>query len=562
VIGGAELEPCSGSEEAGVEAHHGALAIAHTTARCLLLDRAGRIVYANAAAHGAMPAACDALGALLHRDEDLARIRACIDRGEGDDVEVPLRTRDGVAWHAVTVRPVPVTASGAVVLLSALDVDGRRAAEDEARCLAYRDRLTGLPNRIRFLRELERRLLGDEEADRLSGLLVVDLERFRHINDSFGYEVGDAVLVELARRLLELAGPNSLVGRLDGDEFVVATASGVEPEELARRLLQAMANPVQVVGDRLHVSLCIGVCHCPEHGRSVGDLMGHAEVAMATAKRLERGYCVFDAEMGREIRTRLVLEHDLARGVKFGQFEAHYQPRISLANGRIVGFEALARWRHPERGLLLPGEFIEVAEETGLITGLGTAIMLEAMEQQRAWARAGHDVTVSINVSARQLVRRDLLAVVAENIARSDCDPTRIELEITESALIGDADEVARTLSRIVALGIRIAVDDFGTGYSNLAYLHRYPLATLKIDRAFVGDSAQSTLLETIIGMGRALELELVAEGVERIEQASWLAARGVEQAQGFYYGRAMEVAEATACLGGHWPHSGFATAA
>ena len=570
------------------------IAIAHTTSRCLLVDRAGRIVYANAAARRALPATCDGLDALLERDADRDRIRACLESGARCDVEVPLRARGGSTWHAVSVRPIDAAAVGAdgvegldgvhgagnggstdestgraVAVLSATDVHARRDAEREAWRLAYHDPRTGLPNRIRFLGELERRLLG-EDGDGgddggnggPSGLLVIDLDRFGRINDGLGYEVGDAVLAEVARRLVALAGPDALVGRLGGDEFAIVAASGQEPETLARAVLEAMANPLRLAGTRLHVLPSIGVCRCPEHGRSVGDLMAHADVALAAAKRDPRGHRVFDALMGRGIHARLVLENDLVQAVKSGQIEAHYQPRVALADARIVGFEALARWRHPERGLLLPGEFIDVAEETGLIVELGDGIMLEAMAQQRAWARAGHDVTISVNVSARQLAGRDLLATVSENLRRAGCDPTRIELEITESALVGDIDAVARTLGRIAELGVRIAIDDFGTGYSNLAHLARYPLATLKIDRAFVADPAHGALLEAIVAMGRALGLAMVAEGVEHPEQGDRLAARGVEEAQGFLYGRPMPVAEATARLARERPGPGLAAAA
>ena len=434
-------------------------------------------------------------------------------------------------------------------MLDAVDVDARRAAEARTRRLAFEDRVTGLPNRLSFMRELERRLLEAEDGGLAGGVLLVDIDRFGHINDSLGHEAGDTVLAGFAERLRAAAGPGALVARLGGDEFAVLAGAGADPERLAREILAVSANPLRVAGHRLHVLPSIGVCRCPEHGRSVGDLMSHANAAMGAAKTRQRGYCVFDAAMGHDIHARLILENDLVRAVRHREFETWYQPRVSLPSGRVAGFEALVRWRHPEHGLLTPDRFVDAAEETGTIVGLGAQVMLEAMEQQRAWARAGHDVTVSINVSARQLAGREFLAVVADTMARTGCDPTRIELEITESAIIGDAREVAAMLERLAALGIRIAVDDFGTGYSNLAYLSRYPLSTLKIDRAFVADPAQGALLEAIVGMGRALGLELVAEGVETEAQARWLAVRAVEQAQGFLYARPMAVADATGYL-------------
>ena len=344
---------------------------------------------------------------------------------------------------------------------------------------------------------------------------------------------------------------------MDGDEFVIATAAGVDPIELAEKILDAMANPMQAAGNRLHVLPSIGVCLCPEQGRSTADLVGNADMAMMAAKRGQRGHCVFDAEMNRGVRDALILENDLVRAVRRRQFEAYYQPRISLASNTVAGFEALVRWRHPERGLLMPGEFIETAERTGTIIELGNQIMLEAMRQQGAWARAGYDLTMSINVSAHQLTGQNLLAAVSQNMAQSGCDPTRIELEITESAFVGNVEEAVTTLGQIADLGMRIAMDDFGTGYSNLAYLTRYPLSTLKIDRAFVIDPAQAGVLEAIVDMGLALGLDMVAEGVETSEQLAWLAEHGVAEAQGYLYGRPMTVVDATTYLIEHLPRSG-----
>ena len=532
---------------------YGAVAIAHTTTLCILLDRVGEIVYANAAAQSALAAGCDSLGGLLSRCEDLQRVMACVRQGDDCDLEIPLHTSGGISWHAVSVRPVREVGDEVVTLLSAVDVDARRGIEQEAWHLAYHDRLTGLPNRIRFMRKLEARLLARDDGDDAFGVLVINLDRFKPVNDSLGYEAGDALLKAFARRLTDLAGAHSLVSRLGGDEFAVVTEPGADPERLARAILEAMTAPLSIAGNRLHVLPSIGICCCPEHGESLGDLMSRADVAMMAAKRGQSGYRMFDAAMRQDIHARLVLENDLVLALRRREIEAYYQPRVSLASGRIIGFEALARWRHPERGLLLPAAFIEVAEQTGQIVELGTQIMLGAMQQQRAWAQAGYDVTVSINVSALQLAVPEFPAVVAGNVARARCDPTRIELEITESAMIGDADAVAATLEQIKALGMRIAIDDFGTGYSNLTYLRRYPLATLKIDRAFIADPEHATLLEAIIRMGQALDLELVAEGVETGEQAAWLAERDVIEAQGYFYSRPMPVADATAYLADEW---------
>ena len=553
---GAHSIPISPPDEGG-EPSPAEIAMANVPVLCILLDGAGQVRHLNAAAVERLPAGCDSLAAMLERSETAARIVEHVARGRAFEGDVPLVTVKGVLWHAVSARAAERTdGSEPLIVLSAIDIDARRAGEEEARHLVYHDRLTGLPNRLLLIRELETRLCERDEEERF-GVLVVDLDRFKQVNDSLGYDAGDELLREFARRLCLLAGADSLVSRVDSDEFVIVTAGSVDPEELAQQILDAMANPVKVSGNRLHVMPSIGVCLCPEQGKTAADLLGNAHMAMAVAKRRQRGQCVFDAEMNRGARDLLILENDLVRAVRRGQFETHYQPRISLGSNTVAGFEALVRWRHPERGLLMPDEFIEAAERTGTIIDLGNQIMLEAMKQQSAWARAGYDVNISINVSAHQLCGQNLLAAVAQSVTQSSCDPTRIELEITESAFVGDVEEAVATLRRIADLGLRIAMDDFGTGYSNLAYLNRYPLSTLKIDRAFVTDPAQAGVLAAVVDMGLALGLGMVAEGVETSEQVDWLTAHGVTQAQGYLYGRPMTVVDATTYLIEHMPRSG-----
>ena len=556
---------------------HSAQALHHTPTMVTLHDEAWRLVYANPAARAASPDGPPGLPELLARREDLERVeRELATRGECD-LEAPVRVAGG-AWHAMNVRESRNAVDGdRAILVSAVDVTARRAAEDHVRRLAYRDTLTGLHNRASLVRHLDTRL-GANGSHVSFDLLFLDLDRFKRINESLGFAVGDELLVMTACRLERAAGDEGFVGRLGNNEFVIVTGEDATDSDtgadtgadgdgdarpgpaderspgviLARRVLEAMALPLHVGGHRLKVLPSIGICRHPDHGDSISTLMRNADAAMSTAKRRRLGLCVFDAAMDREVRERHALENDLARALRADELELHYQPRLACSDGRVVGFEALVRWQHPERGLLAPAAFVGLAEESGMIGELGERVMGMAMRQQRLWRGAGYRVGVSINVSPKQFAAQRLPAVVGENLAASACDPSMIELEITESALFEDAESVSETLEAIRGLGVRVAIDDFGTGYSNLARLGSYPLDALKIDRSFVADATQSTLLEAIVAMGRALGLELVAEGIETDEQASRIRGRGCDEMQGYLYSRPLPVEEATRYLTEH----------
>ena len=540
-----------------------AQALLHTATMVTLHDANWNLLYANPAARAASPDGRVSLPEVLARAEDLAIIEQDLAlRGECD-IEAPVRIGSGV-WHAVSVRESRDAISGArAILVNAVDITARRAAEENVRRLAYRDALTGLHNRAALTEHLDGRMgmipggvAGAAESNQAVtsaarfDLLVLDLDRFKRINDSLGFKIGDELLVLTANRLERLAGKKSFVGRMGNNEFVIVTAG--DGMALARAILEAMLVPMHVGSHKVTVTPSIGVCRSPEHGHTPLALMRHADTAMVVAKRERLGCCAFDEEMYRDIHERLTLENDLARALRADELEVHYQPRMACADGRVVSFEALVRWRHPERGLLTPNEFVGLAEESGMIAELGDQVMSKAMHQQSVWARAGYHIGVSINVSPKQFAAQKLSSSVRENIAQSRCDPRMIELEITESALFDDAESVLETLGGIRRLGMRIAIDDFGTGYSNLARLSTYPLDALKIDRAFVADSAQSTLLEAIVTMGHALGLELVAEGVETPEQAVRMRERGCQEMQGFLYSRPLNAVDATVYLADH----------
>ena len=530
---------------------HSAQALLHTGTMVTLHDERWNLLYANPAARAARLDGRAALPDLLEREKDLEEIERRLEADDECDIEAPVRIGTG-AWHAIQVRKSRDAINGAkAILVNAVDVTDRRAAEAGVRRLAYRDTLTGLHNRAALVRHLEARIAA-ERPEETFDLLFLDLDRFKRINDSLGFAVGDDILVQTARRLEEVTGGSCFVSRPGSNEFVVVTDADIDGVELARRILAAMAKPHRVTAHELTVLPSIGICRYPEHGGTASALIRHADGAMVVAKRDKLGHCLFDAEMDREIRERFALENDLARALKRDELELHYQPRLASADNCVVSFEALVRWRHPDRGMLPPHAFIALAEESGLIGELGEQVMKKAMQQQSAWARAGYRIGVSINVSPRQFGTQQLSAIVEENIAISDCDPSMIELEITESALADDSDTVSETLDGIRSLGVRIAIDDFGTGYSNLTRLGTYPLDALKIDRSFVADATQSTLLEAIVAMGHALGLELVAEGVETKAQAAGMRRRGCHELQGYLYSRPLPVADATAYLVTH----------
>ena len=529
----------------------GASALDHTPALIAVYDERWRCLYLNRAAERNLLRPRAPFPKQLADGADRERLERLADGAGELDAELELLCADGPRTCATSVRAGHDPRTGAPVRhVSAIDISAQRAAEEEARSLAFRCQLTGLANRTALVREVRGRI--ESAPGEGFAFLILDLDRFKLVNDTLGYELGDELLKRVARRLEKLLGPEHLVARLGSDEFAIALwrdLSDAELDAVGVHVLHGMSPPFALEGHRHHVRPIIGAARYPGQAGSVRELMRHADLAGAEAKRRQTGFVRFDEAMGRENEQRLLLQDDLVRGTRSGEFEIWYQPRVDARTRETVALEALVRWRHPERGLLAPGAFIDVAEERGIIVELGNRIMLEAMAQQRAWASAGHDVGVSINVSSRQFTGQDLASRVADAIRDIGCDPGRIELEITESVLL-DAERVAETLGMIRSLGVGIAIDDFGTGYSNLGYLQRFPIDVLKVDRMFLADPKLAALCEAIIDIGGALGLRVVVEGVETEAQAAWIAERAVHEAQGYLYARPMTAQDATAFLG------------
>jgi diguanylate cyclase (GGDEF)-like protein/PAS domain S-box-containing protein len=424
-----------------------------------------------------------------------------------------------------------------------LDITHVRETEQQLRQLALHDSLTGLANRALFHEQLRQATRVRHDEERQTALLFIDLDEFKEINDRWGHDLGDQVLREIASRIEHSVRPGDTAARLGGDEFAVVLAEAVNPEEavtVAERLLAEIAKPLEGDSGRLYTSGSIGIAF----GSDAEALLREADIAMYRAKaHPDVGYAFFDPQLDRASTERTQRIGELREGVAREEFRLDYQAVVDLERNEITGYEALVRWEHPTAGELPPAEFIPLAEETGLIVGLGEWVLAEACtEATRLYQLHGRPMHMSVNVSARQLHHPDFFRHVSRALDSSALMPGLLTLELTESTLLSSNDRVARTLQKIKELGVVLALDDFGTGYASLSYLRQFPIDVVKIDRSFTAnaDSEQGdlVLLKGIIDLGHALELNLVAEGIETPEQHTIVRQLGCHQAQGFYFGR------------------------
>jgi diguanylate cyclase (GGDEF)-like protein/PAS domain S-box-containing protein len=429
----------------------------------------------------------------------------------------------------------------------------RKQSEARLAHQATHDGLTGLANRSHLLREIGRAA----EAGGRCALLLVDLDRFKEINDTYGHHLGDEVLRRLRQRLLDAVRRGDLVARLGGDEFglLLADADEAAAVDVADRILAGLAVPLFVQDRTLYVGASIGIALGPERGDDAAGLLRRADVAMYAAKRAHAGRVVYDPELSRVAAERMELMADLQRGIAAGQLYLLYQPKVDLATGRPVGAEALLRWRHPRLGLVPPSRFIPLAEDAGVIRPVARWALRHALLQARAWHDAGHDVNVAVNLSPENLQDDGLARQVRELLDGTGADPCRLTLEVTETAMMKQPAATRAALEGLHALGVRIAIDDFGTGYSSLAYLKALPVDEVKIDRSFVGDMLadprDSCIVRAVIDLGHNLGLKVVAEGVETREAAEALAAWGCDAAQGYLFAHPLPPAEAVAWIAG-----------
>jgi diguanylate cyclase (GGDEF)-like protein/PAS domain S-box-containing protein len=480
--------------------------------------------------------------------------------GESEREYRILRPDGSVRW--IRSRTFPVrNPEGEVYRVAGIseDVTERKEAQQQLVRAAMHDALTGLPNRAAFMhrlaRSVERSRLHPQNA---FSVLFLDLDRFKVINDSLGHGKGDELLVSIARRLEECVRPEDMVARLGGDEFTVLLHHLNELADVvrvARRILERLAEPFQLGDHEVFTGGSIGIV--PSQGyQSPEELLRDADIAMYRAKLSGRGrYQVFDAAMHNSAVAQLHLETDLRRAVEREEFRLYFQPIISLATGTIDGFEALVRWEHPVKGLIAPGAFIEVAEETGTIVPMGWWVLREACRHLRAWDERFPELelSVSVNLSGKMFTQRDLVARVVEILRETGVAPHRLRLEITESVIVENSEVVSSMLAQLKELGLHLEMDDFGTGYSSLSYLHRFPIERLKIDRSFVsrmgseGEGAE--IVRTILALGQSLGMVVVAEGVETLAQLQRLRALGCEYAQGYLFSGPVDPEAAEALL-------------
>ncbi|THF61453.1 EAL domain-containing protein [Pseudothauera nasutitermitis] len=536
-------------------------ALLHTPMMIALYALDGQPLYRNPAARASVRRHDERLAQRFVDAAEWHRLeRMLADDGQAT-LTMAVQTAQGERWHEVSARRRLDAVSGeAALLVSEVDVTPLKHSEARALYLSQHDLLTGLPNRTLAQRHF-RGLLDHVErsAPRPSlqaAVILIDLDRFKDVNDSWGHAAGDELLVQVAKRLGAVVRGGDMVARFGGDEFLILLCANDIRSEIARihpRLRQALAQTFMVAGMPVHVSVTIGVSIHPDHGADFETLLQHADLAMYQGKAAGRDTLSFyQPGLSEQLRARTQLEDELREALAHRQFELFYQPRLAGWAGRIVGAEALVRWRHPRRGWVLPAEFIPLCEAVGLIRELGRQVFEMAARQQAAWTAAGHRLRLSVNLSPTEFRDEGLLADLQNTLARTGCPPRMLELEITESMLIDGDDRPLRTLQALQALGLSIALDDFGTGYSNLAYLQRFPFSTLKIDRRFVQASpAERPLCEAIVGLCSAMKLRPVAEGVETASQHDWLLGLGVEEFQGYLFARPMPADEFEHLLGG-----------
>ncbi|MGD9709666.1 MAG: EAL domain-containing protein [Halothiobacillaceae bacterium] len=418
--------------------------------------------------------------------------------------------------------------------------------------LTHHDPLTGLPNRRLLHDRLAHAIERAQRDNRQLAVIYIDLDRFKNINDTLGHSVGDAFLRLAVERMLNAIPAGATLARVGGDEFVLllegsVSLSGIS--NVARQLLHLFASPLTIGPHELTITASLGISLYPDDGTDADSLLKHGEIALYEAKSQGRNtFRFFSAELSAGVLERLVMENALRGAIKRNELVLHYQPQVDLKTGALVGAEALVRWQHPEIGLVPPARFIPLAEETGLISDIGTWVVAEACRQMRRWTEEGLDVPrVSVNVSVQQIERETLIEPVIQVLRATGMEPARLELEVTESTIMREPEKSISMLGDLKAMGIQLAIDDFGTGHSSLAYLKRLPLDRLKIDQSFVRDIGQDTngeaISQAIIGLARTLGLETIAEGVEREEQAEFLRQAGCDFVQGYLYGRPVPAA-------------------
>ncbi|MEW6719058.1 MAG: EAL domain-containing protein [Thermodesulfobacteriota bacterium] len=463
---------------------------------------------------------------------------------------------DGTETRNFEARVVALP-DGEALFIARDNTDSKRAEERLTR-LAYHDALTGLPNRVTFREQLEREIAGAKRRKEIVGVILLDLDHFKEVNDTLGHAAGDRLLVSVADRLRGGVRETDTVARISGDEFCVILPGINEPRgavEVCRRLKAAFAAPFVLDGQVTNVTASLGIAMFPEDGETPDDLVRNADIAMFRAKAEGRDtFQVYSEEIRAAVKKRVNMEKGLRAAGERNEFVLHYQPEVELTTGRIVGAEALVRWQSPDRGLLTPLQFLPIAEETGDIVPLSEWIIRTACLQAKEWRTNGHaSFKISVNVSARLFRKYDLAGAIRGILEETAVAPETLALEITESTAIQDLESALKTLWKLHGFSIRVAMDDFGTGYSSLACLRKLPIRLLKVDQAFIREldrnPGDQTIVKAILAMAEALGIDVVAEGVERAVQRDLLRSFGCRLAQGYYFSRPVPAKEFSALL-------------
>ncbi|WGG48964.1 putative bifunctional diguanylate cyclase/phosphodiesterase [Rugamonas sp. DEMB1] len=502
----------------------------------------------------------------LYEDEDMSFHDAFVEQG-GRLMEVRRKKKSGeIFWASLSLSPLCDMHDRSIGLIAYLtDITERKLAEERIHHLAYYDALTNLPNRT-LLTKLVDQALTVAQRSKLHGcVLFIDLNRFKMINDTLGRQIGDELLRDVAQRFRSVLRDQDLVARLGGDEFAVGLfdiSQHYEASMVAHKLLAALSAPFLIGGHDLRVGGSIGISVYPQDGGDAETLLRLADIAMYRAKQgggdADGDHVAFySQDMNQGMQERMRIESGLRHALGNGQLLLHYQPKFSIASGKIIGAEALVRWLHPERGLVPPAEFIPLAEATGLVVQVGEWVLEAACAQAQQWKQAGlPPIRLAVNVSAREFTSA-LPGRVQETLVRYGLEPTWLELEITESTLMHNIDRVIGIMDRITALGVTLSLDDFGTGYSSLSYLKRFPIDTLKIDRSFTtgipGDANDCAIASTIISIAQQLKHKVIAEGVETVEQLAFLKSSGCDEVQGYLFARPLTAEAFEQALRENW---------
>lgn len=455
----------------------------------------------------------------------------------------------------ITLSPIEENEKIVEVVGSMIDITERKKAEDTIHYMAHYDALTHLPNRTLFNYELIKALVHAKDKSEQIGVIFIDLDRFKTINDTLGHSMGDHLLKAVAKRIAQCLRSCDFLSRQGGDEFTLffPNISRIEIEAIAQQIIDRMSDAFCIEHMEIYITPSIGISMFPDDGEDIEILLKNADAAMYLAKEKRRNnYQFFTKELHEAIANKLKLEGDLRKALDQNQFALYYQPKIEIDTGEIIGMEALIRWMHPELGLVPPMEFISIAEETGLIVPIGEWVMRTACQQVKQWHQAGYEqLSVAVNISLRQFMQNDFHEVIKKILEDIDLLPEFLELEITES-IAHDAKQTIRVLNRIKSLGVKISIDDFGTGYSSLSYLSQFPIDRLKIDQSFVRqfNASNQAIIKTIIDMAHNMGIAVIAEGVETKEHVDFLKQQKCKEVQGYFYSKPLADSEANKFLG------------